>query len=86
MTKGKHEPTCSDEYMAWRANNCYRCQRFDFEEGPPLTCAWELQYDNYAWMGCERPSDEIIPAMFDKPLCRKLIRNDLELLLNPEKE
>ena len=82
MNKGKHEPTSSDQYIAWREKNCERCQRLDYGQRPPISCEWEYQFDLFTLFGDERPSDEIITAMFDKPLCRELIRNDLEQLIN----
>lgn len=86
MNKGKHEPTSSDALIRWQAMNCNRCLRCKLE--PDYThaddsCEWEREYTLFAFMGCERPGEEIIKQMFDLPLCNGLERSDLEELINP---
>jgi len=87
MNRGKFEPTNSDSLVRWQEKNCDRCLRFKIEPDYSYaedSCAWEREYSLFAFMGSERPSDEIITTMFNLPLCSGLERSDLDALINPE--
>lgn len=87
MNRGKFEPTNSDSLVRWQEKNCERCLRCKIDESDWTreddSCEWENEYTLHAFMGCERPSDEIINSMFNLPLCSGLERSDLEELINP---
>lgn len=87
MNRGKFEPGNSSECIDWHETNCERCLRYKTDGDDPYypsedSCKWEKEYFDFAFMGSERPSDEIITSMFNLPLCSGLERSDLEELLN----
>lgn len=90
MDRGKHEPTDFDEYFRWHERNCEKCLRYKPDPDQAYmvlngSCKWNEDYTDYAF-GYERPNDEIITSMFDKPLCSGLERSDLKDKLSGEGE